>query len=496
MDVTATRLTPSRSTVTNHDIYAGYLELKECGTGTQTEVLEMCRKLFNLDNSLLPKSRMTSIYNKVVKVHKKMLEYNRNKATKSKHIFLESEFHLPQMETNFERSLLSSKTEKEMQLKTELTMTKHENKQLKRKIEKVESENEDLNFKVNDLVFRYVNKIQQINKNSNTLIERIKESRDDHDVLTNELEIMKQNFESNSTELDQLQEQYEKLRIKLKSDNVRNLNKRLKRRDSKIEKLEGDLSNLRDKENEREIRNAKLDECREKLTQKEVDYDYLNEKLRKLQFKLSYLKRKFDSQKTKNDEMQNEMQVLEQKTSLLLLEKAELNQLIDILNDDEIVTFENGRYYDEVRETIMELLSLNVSMNKVNDVIRTVIQKLTKKSVGRLPSNAVKSRLLLEARHLAHVQVAEAMLEGGVDGLKGNCLHGDDTSKYHRHYQNCQITLASGQTISLGLKELAGGDTAAIMKSFTDTIDDLSIALFEDEGTDRLSCVDQMITSV
>ena len=34
------------------------------------------------------------------------------------------------------------------------------------------------------------------------------------------------------------------------------------------------------------------------------------------------------------------------------------------------------------------------------------------------------------------------------------------------------------------------------MKSFTDTIDDLSIALFEDEGNDRLSCVDQLITSV
>lgn len=49
------------------------------------------------------------------------------------------------------------------------------------------------------------------------------------------------------------------------------------------------------------------------------------------------MKRKFDSQKTKTDEMQNEMQDLEQKTSLLLLEKAELNQLVDILNDDEIV---------------------------------------------------------------------------------------------------------------------------------------------------------------
>lgn len=122
----------------------------------------MCRKLFNLDDSLLPKSRMTTIYNKVVKVHKKMLEYNRNKATKSKQMFLESEFHLPQMETNFVRSLLSSKTEKEIPLKTELTMAKHENKQLKRKIEKVESENEDLNFKVNDLVQIKYNRLTKI----------------------------------------------------------------------------------------------------------------------------------------------------------------------------------------------------------------------------------------------------------------------------------------------------------------------------------------------
>ena len=93
------------------------------------------------------------------------------------------------------------------------------------------------------------------------------------------------------------------------------------------------------------------------------------------------------------------------------------------------MTFENGKYCDERRETIMELLSLNVSMNKVNEVIKTVMHKLSNKSIGRLPSNAVKSRLLVEARHLAHLQVAEEMLKEGVDGYTGNCLHGDGTSK-------------------------------------------------------------------
>ena len=41
-----------------------------------------------------------------------------------------------------------------------------------------------------------------------------------------------------------------------------------------------------------------------------------------------------------------------------------------------MTTFENGKYVDEVQEVIMDLLALNVSMSKVNEVIRTVLHKL------------------------------------------------------------------------------------------------------------------------
>ena len=44
--------------------------------------------------------------------------------------------------------------------------------------------------------------------------------------------------------------------------------------------------------------------------------------------------------------------------------------------DDTISTFENGEYLDYVRVTIMELLSMNVSLNKVNEVIRIVLKGL------------------------------------------------------------------------------------------------------------------------
>ena len=88
-----------------------------------------------------------------------------------------------------------------------------------------------------------------------------------------------------------------------------------------------------------------------------------------------------------------------------------------------------------------------VSMNKVYDVIKLVLKNLAGKEIERFPSNAVKSRLVIDARHLAHVQVIDAMKDGG---KSGNCLHGDGTTKYHRYYQSFQITTSSGNTTSSG----------------------------------------------
>ena len=75
---------------------------------------------------------------------------------------------------------------------------------------------------------------------------------------------------------------------------------------------------------------------------------------------------------------------------------------------------------------------MNVSMNKVNEVIKLILKKLAGKDIECLPSNAVKARLLIEARHLAHAHVSEQMQSGGESG---NCLHRDGTTKYYLHYQ-------------------------------------------------------------
>ena len=42
----------------------------------------------------------------------------------------------------------------------------------------------------------------------------------------------------------------------------------------------------------------------------------------------------------------------------------------------------------------MGLLSLNVSINKIGQVIKVVLNKLAKKDIERLPSAGVKARLM------------------------------------------------------------------------------------------------------
>ena len=197
---------------------------------------------------------------------------------------------------------------------------------------------------------------------------------------------------------------------------------------------------------------------------------------KKLQFKISYLKRKA-GKNTKNngdDELLKQVVDYEEQITQLENENKELEQLVDLLQDDEIVTFQEGKYCDEVREVIMELLSMDVSMNQVNNVIKIVLKKLANKNVGRLPSMGLKSRLLLEARWLSKSQAGMGMETKDISPHEGNCLHGDGTSKYHRKYQNFQITTKPGRSYTLGLTEMAGGDTAATMKAFTDTVAEIS----------------------
>ena len=88
-----------------------------------------------------------------------------------------------------------------------------------------------------------------------------------------------------------------------------------------------------------------------------------------------------------------------------------MEQCIALCEDRSVTTFQEGKYTNTVRELIMELLSLNVSMSDVNQVIRSTLKKMANIEVGRLPVKATTSKLITEARVLADVEVGHAMRE-------------------------------------------------------------------------------------
>ena len=104
---------------------------------------------------------------------------------------------------------------------------------------------------------------------------------------------------------------------------------------------------------------------------------------------------------------------IELKTKMLSadLDNAQLRDKMDeILKSDEIVTFEHGKYTDNVRACIYELLSLNVGVRNVAPIIRCVLGNIVHKDVERLPSHSLTCQMIVESLAIAQAQLGENSL--------------------------------------------------------------------------------------
>ena len=320
----------------------------------------------------------------------------------------------------------------------------------------------------------------------------------ERDALEKDMKVLQEQFNEQSEKLNVIQE-------KLASYTPRNVNKRQKRAQSKTTDLKTKVSELEEEKNtisgQLDDQTKELNDIKQKYEQAENEVVQLKHQKTGLQKKVWHLQKHKGMQAKEIDSLKdhNAAMILKLESSAdeLKEKNKELEQLTCLLEDETINTFENGKYVDEVREVIMDLLAMNVSMSKVNEVIRTVLQKLAGKSISRLPSKAVHSRLLVEAKHLADVQLGRAMLEeADPSQVIGNTLHGDGTTKY-RHYQDFEVTTPSCQTYSMGLLELGKSDTEAIMDAFKHRVEEIAQALSSgDEKASVENKVAELVTSI
>ena len=93
-------------------------------------------------------------------------------------------------------------------------------------------------------------------------------------------------------------------------------------------------------------------------------------------------------------------------------ENLDLHEQVESIlseSSDNIATFENGKYTDDVRSCCYELLSLNVGVNNVKPVITAVLNHIAHKQVERLPGRSILCDMMVESLTLAQAQLGEEL---------------------------------------------------------------------------------------
>ena len=149
---------------------------------------------------------------------------------------------------------------------------------------------------------------------------------------------------------------------------------------------------------------------------------------------------------------------------------AEMAETLEsILQDTEVNTFEGGRYTDNVRACIYELLSLNVGVRNVAPIIRCVLRCLTHKSVSRLPSYGLTCQMILES-----LTVAQAQLGDELSQISGSTtLQTDGTTKFGEHFSTYDIRTKEAITYTLGIRHVFSGSAKNTLETFQEILSDI-----------------------
>eukprot|EP00794_Sanderia_malayensis_P002877 gene2877-3328_t len=311
----------------------------------------------------------------------------------------------------------------------------------------------------------------QINEHLATLLENIQDS-------AGQAEREKQKkINQLQAELEKMKAKYAKLNKDLKDKSEalshyfpRNVNKRERRKEETIINLSAENKELKDF----------VDSLEEKLLRVSQNY----EKERK---KCHYYKNV--ALKAANNNNNKELRNLQQSVSNLENENEKLKEEIEgMLEKDYIQTFKDGKFTKEIRMVYYDLLSMNLSVRNCEKVIRCVLEKLGNTVVDKLPSKSVASRLMVESRVLAQMQVADAMLEGS-----HNVLHMDGTKYNFEEKGSFQVVTPSG-AYTMSVEDMLSGEAECYLDTFRDILTEMASLLVTPEEVEGK--VSELLTSV
>ncbi|XP_078599248.1 uncharacterized protein LOC144874669 [Branchiostoma floridae x Branchiostoma japonicum] len=257
--------------------------------------------------------------------------------------------------------------------------------------------------------------------------------------------------------------------IKLSEYNTRNINKRLKRRDDKISAQENVIKQQQ----------ADKDERDELIKAKDRQIQELKSTVEEVQEKLDCaIRSKINAQRIKSHYKrfhplcdEGYIDSLEDKVAKLEIENKELHgRMTRFLEAEDIKTFQDGKFTDEVRHVYMSLLSMDAGTQNIEPIIRTILKKLAGVEVGRLPKYSTARMMFAEARRLSQIHVADV-----VSRCENITVGTDGTTKKHDKYGSVSFFTSEGPFVA-GIQNQLSGNTDQQVDMFKKVISDLASA--------------------
>ena len=233
-------------------------------------------------------------------------------------------------------------------------------------------------------------------------------------------------------------EKHKNQKIASQAEYIRMLEKENKKQETKTQKKSKSMISYYKKKCD------KLSEAKSELTA-ESEYDNTDEYF-ELEMKLAETQTKYQS---------------------LLDENASLHEKINEIENKTIKLFEDGKYNEKTRECVMELLSLNVSITKIEEVIRSVL-KLAGIKANRIPKHTTINTILTESHAVAQIQLADCLPDA-----KCTTLHSDGTNKFGHKFTGFQVNTEKG-AYTIGIREAPSGTSQMQLHAFQQIIDDIS----------------------
>ena len=281
----------------------------------------------------------------------------------------------------------------------------------------------------------------------------------------------------------------EELTSRLSKLSVRNVNKRIKRRDIKVaesqalvKQLECDkksqaktISKLEDKLKTAHTSSHSL---RQRLYRSDERNEATSNTNKELTAELDSLKVQFSS---KFDELLQKIECLSIEIEVARQERDELADRLEELESGTIHTKNGQKYVDGVRQCCIELLSMNVATKQIEPVIRSVLRNIASFEVDALPKPSTLSGMLAEMKCIAYQQISDEL-----DQHENLTLHSDGTSKFGEHYGSYQISTESS-AYSLGLCDMLTGSADLTLLTLKQILGDLDVVAGVGTGADLLA---------